>query len=100
MSNIYKLDEMLDSIKQSIETVRTVIRQQEKLLDVLKDNEDEDFKDFKTGMADQTEEYKKQLEALTIQSMELSTVIDKIKAKSEIEEIVSDLLAALRIVEE
>ena len=52
--NLFRLEEMFDEMKKSMENVKDVVKKQEHLIEVLeKSKEKDDFKDFITSMKEE-----------------------------------------------
>lgn len=72
---IFRLEEMLDSMRASIENIKGVKKQQEELIEIVENSDKkEDFKDF-------IDESKKQIDSLGVQILELS---DRVSVWEEI----------------
>ena len=100
-SKIYRLEEMLDSMKNAFDNAKKVREQQEHLLKLVKTHDKQnEFKEFVDESNAQLENLSKQISTLETRIEFISNVVDKCKVDEQNSQIVNDLLAGLGVFEE
>lgn len=99
-SNLYRLNEMLDAMRHSIDNARDVKAQQEELIDVVKGSEKADkFKVFIKDMTKQIENLEEQIAELDMRTVALDRVCSYLEdeADENTKSLFDDLLNALGV---
>lgn len=94
----YRLEEMSDSMQQSVDNALSVKHEQVLLIDCLSTSAQADtFKDLIESCKLQIDELEKQITTLCIRKQLLDNVVNECKQNEKIENIVSTLLKALGV---
>lgn len=97
-SKLYRMIEMLDAMKASLENAKKVKSEQELLIKVLKESEYiETFKEFIESEEKQNNELGSQIATLELRAELLGQAIDACKANTEIEKVMTLVLDALGV---
>lgn len=98
-SNLFRLDEMLDAMKKSINNAREVKVQQAELIDVIKTSDKaKDFDDFIKDMLEQQTNLEEQIAELDVRINSLGRVCAMLQdADEETSSYFDDLLTALGV---
>lgn len=97
-SKLYRMIEMLDAMKASLENAKKVKSEQELLIKVLKESEYvETFKEFIESEEKQNEDLGSQIMTLELRAELLEQAIDACKANTEIEKAMTLVLDALGV---
>ena len=92
----YRLEEMLDSMKDSIDNIASVIAKQKRLLEIVGDSPDaEDFADFIEASEKQIEDYEEQKEKLLERKSKLDFVIKSAKENEATDTLVNNFMDAI-----
>ncbi len=95
-NKIYRLEEMLDSMKDSIDNIASVIAKQKRLLEIVGDAPDaEDFADFIEASEKQIEDYEEQKEKLLGRKSKLDFVIKSAKENEATDVLVNNFMDAI-----
>ena len=97
-SKLYRMIEMLDAMKASLENAKKVKSEQELLIEVLKASEHvETFKEFIESEKEQNNELGSQITTLELRAELLEQAINACKANIEIEKAMTLVLDALGV---
>lgn len=98
--NTYRLAEMADAMRQSMQNAINVSKEQNVLIEiVLASSKAKDFEDFVKNIEAQIDDINKQVVTLDVRAGLLDKVVDACKANEETARIVSMLLKALGVFE-
>lgn len=96
----YRLEEMSDAMKKSIDNAKKICEEQQLLIDVVRASEhSEKFDDFVKNVETQIEDINSQIETLTVRSSLLDQVVIICKESDEAAKMTSMLLKALGVFE-
>ena len=99
-SYLYRIIETKDSMENSVENAKEVLRQQRKLIDVLEKLEDDEFKEFIQGMKMQTINLENQINTLNFKLDNVKKVIEICENEDNIcEEVINCLIKGFSIFE-
>lgn len=99
-NKVYRLEEMYDSMKDSIDNVNKVIDEQRHLLDVIKSAHDERFDAFVKASEEQIDNLVSQVKTLSYRMALLMSVIVLCKDDEEKAKCVSTFIAAIGMFDE
>lgn len=95
-SVLYRFEEMLDSINASIDNAKSVAKEQQELLRIVKAAETEhDFSDFIKGVETQQANINEQVVVLEQRRDTIQQIVDLAKSDAKLEDSISKLAIAL-----
>lgn len=98
IDNTYRLAEMADAMRQSMQNAINVSKEQNALIEiVLESSKAKDFRDFVKNVEVQIDDLDKQIATLDVRAGLLDKVVEACKANEETAKIVSTLLKALGV---
>ena len=94
-SKVYRLEELVESIEESINNLLKIKEQQSDLIDVIKKNAKRKFKDFIEASENQLKEADEKIKNLENQKDNIKIIIEKAKNDNSFDEFLSLVLETL-----
>ena len=94
-SKVYRLEELIGQIEDSIDNLKKIKTQQTDLVDVIKKNAKRRFKDFIEASENQLKEVDEKIKNLENQKDKIKIIIEKAKSDNSFDDFLSLVLETL-----
>lgn len=98
-SKVYRLEEMIEAIDQSVANAEQVMKQQSELIEIVKDSNKSGFDEFIKDETESVNNLSKQIEILKYRKTLLEYIVEKSRQSKEIEDVANAMISAFGLFE-